>query len=133
MTVIAYKIGGISTDDYSLVKQLLLPSDAADDNPVTFHDPDGNDYQVPASHIYVASKVAYLVESTGYIGRIGESDSADSAISKEVIILPGYDKQAIEDVFGVFAASKYVTGETTNTNNDLMKDAMVYGVEIDIS
>lgn len=132
--VVVYKWGGIAFDDPSLAKILILPSNCHDDNPITFHD-GANDYQVPAGKVFIAGKVAVAVKDIAAPGRIGESNTMDGAISKEVLsgligpanILFGY-----LDVFGVYTAGKYVTGEGTyaGSSYEMKVYTTLYGVEV---
>jgi len=133
MTVIAYHLGLVSTDDYSLIKTLVLPSNAEDDVPITFHE-DGVDYQVPASHIFAAARILYRVSNASILGRIGESASADGAIATERIQISNSDTDwHYEDVGSIFTASTYITGESNNSYYYLYADTTLYGAEIDTS
>ena len=134
MVVIAYKWGGIAFDDKSLIKTLILPSDAKDDVPITFHD-DGVDYQVPGGKVFIVGKAAWSLDTTGdFYGRAGESDAADGALTKEVINLIAHttsNRWFYEEVLGIYTAGKYVTGETNSIGVDMGAGATLYGVEID--
>ena len=133
--VIAYKWGGIAFDDYSLIKTLVLPSDAEDDVPITFHDEDGNNYQVPGGKVFIVGKVMVSLSSTTIMGRVGESNTADGAISKEIVsglyvlVASGF---LAHDVLGVYATGKYVTGESNHSTSRLNAGTTVYGVEIPV-
>ena len=132
MTVIAYKWGGISFDDNSLIRVLVLPSDADDAAPITFH-LDGVDYQVPGGKVFMPGKVMAKIQSTLLPSRIGESDAADGAITKEVIFISTLvtaDRWQELDVLGLYSAGKYVTAQTTDTTQ-LRQYTTLYGVEID--
>ncbi|GAJ14233.1 unnamed protein product, partial [marine sediment metagenome] len=48
--VVVYKWGGIAFDDPALSKALTLPSSASASS-VTFHDENGDDYQVPVDKV----------------------------------------------------------------------------------
>jgi len=129
-----YTWGGIIFDNYSLAKILILPSNCDDDNPITFHD-GASDYQVPAGKVFIAGKVAVAVKDTAAPGRIGESNTVDGAISKEVLsglIGPADYLFGYLDVFGVYAAGKYVTGEGTyaGTFYEMVAGTILYGVEV---
>lgn len=134
--VIAYKWGVIAFDDRSLAKILTLPSNAKDDVPITFHDEDGNDYQVPGGKVFIAGRVAVAVSNIALptrLGRIGESDTADGAISKDILkSLKGSANSEIGylDILGVYATGKYITGETSDTTYTMLADTIIYGVEI---
>lgn len=132
--VVVYKWGVVAFDDYSLSKILTLPSEAKDDVPITFHD-NGVDYQVPAGKVFIVGKIGLIMGNIVYHGRIGESDTADGAINKE--ILKGLGVDTIEvvkylDVLGVYTAGKYVTAETTGTGagQEIDSDTTLFGVEI---
>lgn len=136
MVVIAYKWGGIAFDDKSLIKTLILPSAAKDDVPITFHNDAGANYQVPAGKVFIVGKVMLgngaSLNAPDY-ARIGESATADGAISKEVINLSGVvNSWSYEDVIGVYAAGKYVTAETASTTSGhtVIAGTTLYGVEI---
>ena len=132
--VVVYKWGGIAFDDKSLIKTLILPSPAADNVPITFHD-NGTNYQVPVDKVFIAGKIMWAIESTNAYGRVGESDAADGALTKEVINLsphPTTDRWLSEDVIGVYVAGKYVTGESSgDAPKYLSVGTILYGVEID--
>ncbi len=135
MAVIAYKWGGIAFDDKSLIKTLILPSNAKDDVPITFHD-NGTNYQVPGSKVFIVGKVMWALEDILYYGRVGESDTADGALTKEIIILtphPTPPAWQYADILGVYSTGKWVTGETSGTSSghELVAGCTLYGVEID--
>ncbi len=133
MTVIAYKWGGVSFDDKSLIKTLVLPSNARDNVPITFHD-NGVDYQVPGGKVYIVGRAVWAIDDNTKYGRVGEADSADGALSKEVITLnphPTAFRWMYDDIIGIFVATKYVTGETNSTTYGIGAGATLYGVEID--
>lgn len=128
---INYSIGGYKTKDYSEIKLLMLPSDATDAAPKTFHDTDGNDYVVPTGKVFVAGIVCFYLDYATNRGRIGESDSADGAISREVLYFSkGGITVGMQDVLGTFRAGKYITGESTS-GFGLRKPTYLYGAEID--
>ena len=132
--VAVYKWGGIAFDDMSVIKTLILPSPAADNVPITFHD-NGANYQVPGGKVFIVGKVMWAIANTSAYGRIGESDAADGGLTKEVINLNPHatlNRWQFVDVLGVYAAGKYVTGETSNiANANLSIGTTLYGVEID--
>ena len=130
-----FTINGVNFNGYENIKMLDLPSNAKDDVPVTLHDA-GENYQVPADHIFIAFQACIHLEQTAMIGRIGESDTADGAISKEVLKLShGVLVPFMESCIGVFAATKWVTAETdsTNASYEMVSRSAIYGVEVDIS
>lgn len=130
--VLVYKWGGIAFDDKSLIKTLVLPSDAYIAVPITFHDADG-DYQVPVGKVFIAGKVMVQMSAIALLGSIGESDEVDGAITRKVISglhVKSSGAMLTHDVIGIYTAGKYVTGLTDDT--DQMKDgSAIYGVEID--
>ena len=134
--VVVYKWGGIVFDDKSLIKTLILPSEATDATPITFHD-NGTNYQVPVGKVFIVGRGMWAIGTTIIIyGRVGESASADGALTKEVINLnpnPISAAWSYEDVIGVYTAEKYVTGETSTTaaGDELQVGTTLYGVEID--
>ena len=131
--VVAYKWGGIAFDDYSLAKILRLPAFSAKTAEITFHDEAGSNYQVPASHIFVAGYMSYKVETDADIGAIGESDVVDSTLTKTLLIR-GQTTAQWEwlKVMAVFAAGKYVTGSSQNAAWRIVNDTILYGVEVPV-
>ena len=131
--VVAYKWGGIAFDDKSLIKTLILPSNAYDNVPITLHY-NGVNYQVPAGKVFIVGRAMWAVSiGTLHYGRVGESGIADGAISKEVLILnphPTAGSWVYDDVIGIYTAGKYVTGETSSTTYYLYAGSTLYGVEI---
>lgn len=131
-----FKWGHVVFDDYTLAKVLILPNPSDDDTPLTLHDEAGDDYDVPANHIFVAGKISAANTSVASTLRLGESNTADGVISKEVIAIPNLaGVWSYTEVFGVYAAGKYVTMENlqSGTGQEVTTGAIVYGVEIDIS
>jgi hypothetical protein len=129
---VQFDIGGYLCTDYSKIKILQLPADASSSSPKTFHDvTTGADYQVPASKVFIAGYISYYIDYASNMGIVGESDSADSAHSKEIFSCgEGGTCVKEQEVFGVFAAEKYVTAESTS-GFSLRKPTFLYGVEID--
>ena len=132
--VVVYKWGGIAFDDYSLAKILFQPALCGLTFEATFHDEDGSNYQVPASHIFVAGYMSYKVETNADVGAIGESDVVDGTLTKTLLIR-GQTTAQWEwlKVMAVFAAGKYVTGSSQNAAWRIEYNTVLYGVEIDIS
>ena len=131
-----------ATDDFDKIRQLTLPGDADDDNPVTFHDEDGNDYQVPADTIFISINGLFQVDNTSAIVRIGESDAGDGAITREVVALTGivlglaaseWGNVSDGQMVGVFRAGKYVTAETHTSSYKLITDSVLYGIEVPLT
>ncbi len=132
MAVVAYKWGGISFDDYSLIKTLILPSDA-DTVEKTFHD-GGANYQVPSGKVFIVGRVMWGCNSSANMRRVGESVAADGPLSPVVFQLSpplASNLWQYEEVIGVFTAGKYVTGDSVAGGNDLQSGTTLYGVEID--
>ena len=128
---IHYSIGGYQSTDYDEFKLLILPANATDSAPKTFHDTSGANYQVPANKVYIAGIVVYYLDYASNRGRIGESTSADGAISREVLnFSKGGTTVGMMDVLGTFRAAKYVTGESSS-GFSLRTPTYIYGVEID--
>ncbi len=136
MATNAFRVGGVATDDYSEIKILRLPSDAQDDDPITFHDSSGSDYQVPADHVFIAGLLLFQTSSSNaWPLRVGESGSADGAIATEVILITGEDSGVWyhEEVMGVFTAGNYVTAESSDTDDNFLAQSTLYGIEVSTS
>ena len=128
-----FTINGVNFNDYDNIKTLTLDGNAEDDDPITLHDA-GVDYQVGTGKVFIAFQALIWLEQIALVGRIGESDAADGAITKEVLKFgKGVQTPFMEPCIGVFAAGKYVTAETTsNSDNYTIKSGSVlYGVEVD--
>ena len=129
-----FTVNGVNFDGYSGIKMLTLDGNAEDDDPITLHDA-GVDYQVPSGHIFVAFQALVWLEQIAMVGRIGESDTANGAISKEVIkVSNGTQVPFMTDVVGVFAAGKYVTAESDSASDNytIKSGSVLYGVEVAI-
>ena len=128
----AFSIGGVNFNDYSKVKMLTLDSNADDAGPITLHDA-GVDYQVPVGKVFIAFRALAKIEGTGStIGRIGESDTADGAISREVLKLAnGTIYPFMVSIIGIFVAGKYVTGESDHGTYTMQTGTVLYGIEVD--
>lgn len=128
---IQYDLGGYLSTNYSEIKLLKLPANATDSSPKTLHDTDGNNYVVPASKVFIAGMVQYYLDSASNKGRIGESNSIDGAITREVLYFSkGGITVGMQDVLGTYREGKYVTGESTS-GFGLRTPTFLYGVEID--
>jgi len=128
-----FSINGINFDGYTKLKTLTLDGNAEDDDPITLHDA-GADYEVPSGKVFIAFQALVWLEQIAMVGRIGESDTADAAISKEVLKLGnGTQVPFITDCYGVFTAGKFITAESdSNSDNYTIKSGSVlYGVEVD--
>ncbi len=133
--VVAYKWGGIAFDDYAAVKHLVLPSNADEDAPVTFHDEAGNNYQVPSGKVFIAGKIIHQATSQTEVYRIGESASADGALAKvRIRINVTQSVWNRDDIMGVFDADTYVTcnGTANLSSQELKAESSLDGVEITI-
>ena len=130
-----FTINGVNFNGYTNIKMLTLDGNAEDDDPITLHDA-GVDYEVPADHIFIAFQALVWLEQIAMVGRIGESDTADAAISKEVLKFSnGTQVPFMEQCIGVFAAGKFVTAESDSASDNytIKSGSVLYGVEIDIS
>jgi len=128
-----FTINGVNFNGYANIKMLTLDANAEDDDPHTLHDA-GVDYQVGVGKVFIAFQALIWLEQIALVGRIGESDEADGAITKEVLkFSKGVQVPFMESCIGVFAAGKYVTAETdSNSDNYTIKSGSVlYGVEVD--
>ncbi|GAI76507.1 unnamed protein product, partial [marine sediment metagenome] len=85
MPAVVYKWGKVSTDSYSLIKAVTLPSAVTAANPVTFHAENGSNYRVPAGKRFIVTQWMLKATIRSYIG---ESDSADGDLTK--ILKPVY-------------------------------------------
>ena len=138
MVVIAYKWGGISFDDYTLSKILILPSDA-DDVEITFHDEEGQDYVVPEGHIFIVGKWALGVNSSSggaTFAQVGPSAAAEGAPTKILLSRAvGANAHAgyYDDVLAVFVAAEYVTALSSTSLVQQEADTVLYGVEVSIA
>jgi len=129
---IQFDVGGYLCTDYNKLKVLKLPSGATSSNPKTFHDVETDaDYVVPVGKVFIAGYISYYIDYASNRGIIGESDSADTAHSKEIFCC-GEGGTCVKEqvVFGVFAAGKYVTAESSS-GFELRTPTYLYGVEID--
>jgi len=129
---IQYDIGGYLETDYNKLKLLVLPANATDAAPKTFHTVAGANYVVPENKVFIAGRVCCYLDYATNKGRIGESDTVDGAISREVLYFSkGLLTVIMMDVMGTFTAGKYVTGESTS-GFSLRTPTYLYGVEIDV-
>ena len=128
-----FSINGVNFDGYAKLKTLTLDGNAEDDDPITLHDA-GVDYEVPGDKVFIAFQALVWLEQIAMVGRIGESDTADNAITKEVLKLGnGTQVPFMTDCYGVFAAGKFITAETdsSNDNYQIKSGSVLYGVELD--
>ena len=128
-----FTINGVNFNGYANIKMLTLDGNAEDDDPITLHDA-GVDYQVGVGKVFIAFQALIWLEQIAMVGRIGESDSADGAITKEVIKASnGTQVPFMTDVIGVFAAEKYVTAESDSASDNytIKSGSVLYGVEVD--
>ncbi len=132
MAVIVYKWGGIAFDDKSLIKTLILPADADFVAPITYHDEAGNNYVVPVGKVFICGLMVFILTVSTVLPRAGESDGIDAAITKPVVTgasLAG-SIAGSQEVIGLFAAGKYVTGSSSTTAQH-RTGSMLFGIEID--
>jgi len=128
-----FSINGVNFDGYENIKMLTLDGNAEDDDPITLHD-GGSDYEVPTGKVFIAFQALVWLEQIAMVGRIGESDTADGAISKEVLKMSnGTQVPFMTDCYGVFTAGKFITAETdaANDNYQIKSGSCLYGVEVD--
>ena len=132
-----FTINGVNFNGHANIKSLMLLGNAEDDDPITLRDAGAGDgYQVPTDHIFIAFQALVWLEQIAMVGRIGESDAADEAISKEVLKLGnGTQVPFITPCYGVFTAGKYITAESDSANDNytIKAGSTLYGAEIDIS
>ena len=129
----AFSINGVNFDDYADIKMLTLDANAEDDDPHTLHDA-GVDYEVPTDHIFIAFQALIWLEQIAMVGRIGEADSANGVISKEVLKFSnGTQVPFMESCIGVFAAGKFITAESDSASDNytIKSGSVLYGVEVD--
>jgi len=128
-----FTINGVNFNGYANIKMLTLDGNAEDDDPLTLHDA-GVDYEVPTGKVFIAFQALIWLQQTAMVGRIGESDTADTAISKEVLKFSnGTVLPFMESCIGVFAAGKFITAETDSSNDNytIKSGSVLYGVEVD--
>jgi len=133
-----FTINGVNFNGYAKIKSLFLEANAKDDVPKTLHhyNDEGalEDYKVPEDKVFISFQAMIYLEQTTVIGRIGESDTADGAISKEILKFSnGTNLPFITNCYGVFAAEKYITAETdsSNASYEMVSGSVLYGVEVD--
>ena len=130
-----FSINGVNFDGPTNLKSLTLDGNAYSGNPITLHD-GGDDYSVPANHVFVAFQALVWNQQLAMVGRIGEADTtANTAITKEVLKLSNGTLQPfMTDCYGVFAAGKFITAESNDgaSNYSLKSGSTLYGAEIAI-
>lgn len=125
----AFTIEGINFNDYTKIKTLWLPSEATSSAKVNFQ-VDSSDYVVPGSHVFIAIRFTGCIEGVDTVARIGEGASGDD-ITKDVLSLGvGTGKPFMENVLGVFAATKYIKARTDHGSNGLKANSALYGIEV---
>ena len=128
-----FTINGVNFNGYAKIKTLTLDGNAEDDDPITLHD-EGVDYVVPTGKVFICFQALVWLQQVQMIGRIGESDSADGAITKEVLKLSqGNTLPFLTNCHGVFTAGKYITAETDSASDNytIQSGSVLYGVEVD--
>jgi len=129
-----FTINGINFNDYSLIKTLWLPSEANSVTKVNFQDPDDSeDYTVPTGHVFIAYRFAGRIEGVDTVGRIGEGLVAGDIVKDVLSLGVGTGKPFMEDVLGVYAATKYIKARTNHTTNGMSANSALYGIEVDIT
>jgi len=128
-----FSINGVNFNGYAKIKSLTLDTNAYNDHAYTLHDA-GVDYEVPANKVFIAFRACGWCEQIAMVGRIGESDTADTVITKEVIKLGnGTQVPFMVDCSGIFATGKFVTAESSSgsSNYTLKSGTVLYGAEVD--
>ena len=125
----AFSIGGVNFDDYTKIKTLWLPTEANQITKVNFQD-GGSDYTVPADHVFIAIKFAGCVEGVDTMGQIGEGLVADDIVKDVLSIGTGTGYPFMEDVMGVYAATKYIKAKTNHNTNGIKANSALYGIEV---
>lgn len=132
-TTYEFSVNGVNFDGYENIKMLTLDGNAEGDDPITLHDA-GVDYEVPTGKVFIAFQALVWLEQIAMVGIIGESGTADTAHSKEVLKLGnGTQVPFMTDCYGVFTAGKFITAESdSNSDNYTIKSgSALYGVEVD--
>ena len=91
---------------------------------------------MPGAKVFIVGRAMWGLEDITRYGRVGESNTADGSLTKEVIILspsPTTNGWQSGDIIGIFSAGKWVTGESSGTtnSNELVAGTTLYGIEID--
>lgn len=133
--IVEFNLAGYTLTDYTKLKLLVLLNQPTSSTKYSFKHFDGSDwnsdYTVPAGKIFLAGKVSYWTENATASGLFGESATANGTISKQVFACGNSSVASdFKDVYGVFAASKYVTAQVIGSNA-LRAPTYIYGVEID--
>lgn len=133
-----FTIKGVNFNGYAKIKSLFLEGDAEDDDPITLHHYNVGgtleDYQVPTGKVFISFQALVWLQQVQMVGRIGESDAFDEAITKDILkFSQGNTLPFITDCYGVFAAGKFVTAETDSASNtyQIKSGTVLYGVEVD--
>ncbi len=132
---IQYDIGGYICEDYNNLKTLICTDNPTSSAKKTFHEWNGSswvDYDVPVGKVYIAGKISYWTDYATNKGIIGESDSVNSTITKQLFLCGNANIYAgMQDIYGRFAAGKWVTAKTSS-GFSLRSPTYLYGVEIDV-
>lgn len=129
------EIAGYTLTDYTKLRLLVLIAQPTSSLKYSFEYFDGSDwnsdYTVPTGKIFIAGKISYWTENAAANALIGESATADGAIAKKIFSCGNASvASSFADVYGVFAASKYVTAILVGSNT-LRSPTYIYGVELD--
>jgi len=131
---IQFDIGGYICEDYNELKLLICFGQPTNNTKFTFHEWNGSswvNYDVPESKVYIAGKVSYWIDYATNRGIIGESDTEDATLTKNVLCFgKGWITGQMEDVYGRFTAEKWVNIVAT-TGFAIRTPTYLYGVEID--
>lgn len=125
----AFSMAGVNFTDYSKIKTLWMPSEANSANIKNFQD-DGSDYTVPADHVFIAVRFAGSVEGVDTMCRIGEGLVGGDIVKDVLSLGVGTGKPFMENLVGVFAATKYIKAKTDHSTNGLKANSALYGIEI---
>ena len=131
---IQFDIGGYTCEDYNDLKLLICFDQPTNNAKKTFHEWNGSswvNYDVPAGKVYIAGKVCYWIDYATNRGIVGESDTEDATLTKNLFAFAkGSINGQMEDVYGRFAATKWVNIVAT-TGFAIRTPTYMYGVEID--
>lgn len=131
---VQFDIGGFICEDYTLLKPLICFSQPSNTTKYTFHEWNGSawvNYDVPTGKVYIAGKVCYWIDYAANRGIVGESDTEDATLTKDIFCFgKGWITGQMEDVYGRFAATKWINIVAT-TGFEIRLPTYIYGVEID--
>lgn len=130
---VQFDIGGYICEDYTKLKTLICFDEPTSSSRKTFHYWDGDsweNYQVPGGKIFIAGAISYWTDYATNNGIIGESDEADSTITKRLFMCGNANVNVgVQEVYGRFSATKWVTAQTSS-GFSLRTPTYLYGAEI---